>query len=499
MGDPAQLPPQLQGGSFTERSLGRPLMSRLATAGGLHPLLLDTQYRCHPLIARIPNVSFYQGRLRDGVEAEQRLPLVPGLPHLAFIDVSADAGRTNRAHQGEAEAAAAVVRLVLNAGVPAPSVCVCVFFHAQSQAIRSCFGGDGCPVDVATVDSFQGQERDVVVLSFCGPPAGGFATAERINVSLTRARTHLLVIGNSKSLPGEAWWAELLKASRKTAGGYVPVRSLPVRLPSAWGNLAPTPGASPPGAAAHLLLPDPAPAGGVNAAPTGAADDALPATAAAWDDEWSDGSWGGPGGAPPEARAAARRDAADDAASDEVQIMEVENEAGLTNGTPEGLDAQFESLPLTVDDLWDANVAKLILQYLKHRKADVRAFRETQLGGLFERLFPGAINTRHFDGRFIWLQSHAETWLSMHGADTSMAAVARRRPEELVRLRERSPSVAAELERQLGQEAEDEADLDGGFAFPSAACSPGGGSDWGTAAGPAEAAAAERGTEDYLY
>lgn len=33
---------------------------------GLEPLLLDTQYRMHPLIAEIPSQLFYQGRLKSG-------------------------------------------------------------------------------------------------------------------------------------------------------------------------------------------------------------------------------------------------------------------------------------------------------------------------------------------------------------------------------------------------------------------------------------------------
>lgn len=48
---------------------------------GLAPVLLDMQYRMHPLIAEFPSARFYQGKLKTGITSEER-PLPQGaLPH----------------------------------------------------------------------------------------------------------------------------------------------------------------------------------------------------------------------------------------------------------------------------------------------------------------------------------------------------------------------------------------------------------------------------------
>lgn len=46
---------------------------------GLAPILLDMQYRMHPLIAEFPSARFYQGMLKTGIAAEER-PLPKGTP-----------------------------------------------------------------------------------------------------------------------------------------------------------------------------------------------------------------------------------------------------------------------------------------------------------------------------------------------------------------------------------------------------------------------------------
>lgn len=56
-------------------------------------------------------------------------------------------------------------------------------------------------VEVNTIDSFQGQERDVIVMSCVRTGGIGFlADTQRLNVALTRARCSLLLCGNFTSL-----------------------------------------------------------------------------------------------------------------------------------------------------------------------------------------------------------------------------------------------------------------------------------------------------------
>jgi regulator of nonsense transcripts 1 len=57
-----------------EYGLDVPLMSRLLGAG-LPSLLLEIQYRMHPVIAEFPSQLFYAGRVRSGVKAADRPPI----------------------------------------------------------------------------------------------------------------------------------------------------------------------------------------------------------------------------------------------------------------------------------------------------------------------------------------------------------------------------------------------------------------------------------------
>jgi superfamily I DNA and/or RNA helicase len=271
-GDPLQLPPVVAdppapaGGA---PGLARPLFVRLA-ARGAAPALLRRQYRCHPDVAAIANAAFYGGRLLDGVAAADRAALVPGLPPVAAVDVrgeeSRGGGGGSRANAAEAEAAAAVVALALAAGVPPARVGVICFYRAQAYAARAAVdraapaaaaagreaaraaraaaraaaGGGavdpdaaaaaeaaadakwGGAVAVATVDSFQGQERDVVVLTTAVTRAAAFvAKPTRLNVALTRARHHLVIVGHAPALAASApALAAALARARASPGGW---------------------------------------------------------------------------------------------------------------------------------------------------------------------------------------------------------------------------------------------------------------------------------------
>jgi hypothetical protein len=144
----------------------------------------------------------------------------------------------------EARFAALIAARVVEVGVSAGEVGVITLYKAQERAIINNLAGilsregvkevceeddvggeDDGAVKVSTVDAFQGQEKDVIILSLCGAHGGsGFVTPERINVALTRARRHLIVLGDSRA-PGmnkHPAWGSCLKISRTSPNGYKP-------------------------------------------------------------------------------------------------------------------------------------------------------------------------------------------------------------------------------------------------------------------------------------
>lgn len=77
-------------------------------------------------------------------------------------------------------------------------------------------GGNGLQVNVSTVDSYQGRQLDVIILSCVrASPAGsgvGFvADMRRMNVSITRAKRALWILGAAATLRRSPVWAALLQ------------------------------------------------------------------------------------------------------------------------------------------------------------------------------------------------------------------------------------------------------------------------------------------------
>jgi len=216
VGDHCQLPPTVLSTRAEEEGHGVPLFSRMV-ACGVPPFMLDTQYRMHPCIAMFPSDLFYGGLLKTGVSAPERRPLA-GFPWpreefpCAFIPVQGvemDDG-VSKYNEAEAEAACSAVSMLLQGGQCTVSdIAVVTPYAAQAKLIRRMTRRmaemTGPPyVEVSSVDGFQGREKEAVVFSAVRSNdygAIGFTSDwRRINVSFTRARRALIVIGNDFTL-----------------------------------------------------------------------------------------------------------------------------------------------------------------------------------------------------------------------------------------------------------------------------------------------------------
>jgi hypothetical protein len=216
VGDHCQLPPTVLSTRAEEEGHGVPLFSRMV-ACGVHPFMLDTQYRMHPSIAMFPSDLFYGGKLNNGVSAPERRPL-PGFEWpreefpVAFIPIRGielDDG-VSKMNEEEAACACEVVTQLLHGGQCRPSdIAVVTPYAAQARLIRrmtrqitQSFGQEY--IEVSSVDGFQGREKEAVIFSAVRSNdygAIGFTSDwRRVNVSFTRARRALIVIGNDATL-----------------------------------------------------------------------------------------------------------------------------------------------------------------------------------------------------------------------------------------------------------------------------------------------------------
>jgi len=215
VGDHCQLPPTVLSTHAAEEGLGVPLFSRMV-ACGVPPFMLDTQYRMHPAIAMFPSDLFYGGKLISGVSPPERRPLA-GFPWpreefpVAFVPIphgiEVDDG-VSKINEAEAEAACHSVRLLLDGGQCRPQdIAVVTPYAAQVRLIRRLTKKlvQGPPyVEVSSTDGFQGREKEAVVFSAVRSndygTVGFVSDWRRVNVSFTRARRGLIVIGNDVTL-----------------------------------------------------------------------------------------------------------------------------------------------------------------------------------------------------------------------------------------------------------------------------------------------------------
>jgi DNA replication ATP-dependent helicase Dna2 len=200
IGDDRQLPPVVRTAELAHSMFER-LKAGAERDGSGELTLLDTQYRMHPQIMSVSNRLFYDGRLRSGVSAEDRLP-PDGAP---VMMVPVDADPVERVNLREVEAVSRLVHHYLSeCAVPASAIGVISPFRAQVVQLRKQLQNTGVAVD--TVERFQGGERDIVILSLVRSQGRGFVFDEhRFNVAITRARRKLIFVAHPDLFKGSRY------------------------------------------------------------------------------------------------------------------------------------------------------------------------------------------------------------------------------------------------------------------------------------------------------
>ena len=215
IGDSRQLPPVLLSRSVLDDDSGS-VFERFSFRAAKHSVMLEETYRMNDPLTRWASSTYYGGALRSvGEAACRRLRLdrapeaypallapEPSAIFLATLDIEARA-RSDR----DAELVADLCGVAHAAGLPLDQMAVVTPFRAQGRAVRRelarRLGGDRAKRIVAdTVERMQGQERELIILSlaagdqaYLGAISSFFFQPERLNVSMTRAKTKLIVIG----------------------------------------------------------------------------------------------------------------------------------------------------------------------------------------------------------------------------------------------------------------------------------------------------------------
>jgi ATP-dependent RNA/DNA helicase IGHMBP2 len=230
--------------------------------------LLTVQHRMHPDIAAYVSKASYEGQLEDAPEV-QAYPFVTRKPFpvaLHFVDTEGMRGGGERRGPGgalrneaEVRVAAQVVRLLDERCPRELSMAVIAMYAEQVERLRQALGRRKFkrPVKIDTVDSFEGREEDLVVISLVRSNERGrigfLRVPNRLNVAISRARRLVACIGDSATLRAgeESMYGVLVEAARST-GGWLSAAELvtPVkRTPAPRRRTAATAGAPAEGAA----------------------------------------------------------------------------------------------------------------------------------------------------------------------------------------------------------------------------------------------------------
>ena len=199
--------------------------------------MLVQQYRCHEHIMNVFN-HFYQNELQLGWEGQNNNKrhnvkllsngrnIIEPDKHIYFVDCKQnethEADSTSMYNTGEAKVVVELIRKLNNYFKQNPererlSIGIICTYGDQARKIKDILKSEKVKMDafktdiekmiVSTVDDFQGDERDIIILSTVRNPEDpkrsnpGFILAyQRINVALSRARKMLIVVGNRKYL-----------------------------------------------------------------------------------------------------------------------------------------------------------------------------------------------------------------------------------------------------------------------------------------------------------
>lgn len=228
VGDTSQLPATVLSQDAQNALLGRSLFERLSS-NGAEPLMLTIQYRMSTEVRKFPSKCFYNDMLSDSDSVLAREPerFHSIWPLHSYMVFDVQKGLEKRSKQRslrnmeEAKLAALLVSRAMKDIAKTHSIAIITPYREQRDCIWKCLqnqlGSDNAAeikrVRIETVDSFQGQEAELVVFSAVrASPEGGIgflADTRRMNVALTRARCTLWVLGSASSLKQVEAWEQL--------------------------------------------------------------------------------------------------------------------------------------------------------------------------------------------------------------------------------------------------------------------------------------------------
>ena len=248
-GDHQQLPPTIKCYEAMKQGLGKTLMERIVENQPDAVTLLKVQYRMNDSIMKFSSDWFYHGEVesdgsvkhRSVLDYEHPIEWIDGHEMLQQVNqelkeeekldidfaeqfIGENHGRINKA---EAELVLSTLNNYINkigqerflaerldVGIISPYKVQTQYLRQQIRK-RAEFRPFRQVISVNTVDGFQGQERDIIMISLVRSNDNGqigfLSDLRRMNVAMTRARMKLIIFGDKSTLQHHAFYRKLIK------------------------------------------------------------------------------------------------------------------------------------------------------------------------------------------------------------------------------------------------------------------------------------------------
>ena len=247
-GDHCQLPPTVKSLEALKGGLGTTLMERIVNNKPECVSLLEVQYRMNDEIMQFSSDYFYHGKMRSAPEVAHRVIHEGDAPILWFDTSAINLGEDEqdnfreqfigetfgRVNKGEAGLTLSLLQIYfqrvgkqyildnrIDVGIISP-------YRAQVQYIkrlirkRAFFKPFRHLITVNTVDGFQGQERDVILISLVRANDAGqigfLRDLRRMNVAMTRARMKLFILGDAPTMTRHPFYRRLFNYIQRVRG-----------------------------------------------------------------------------------------------------------------------------------------------------------------------------------------------------------------------------------------------------------------------------------------
>ncbi|MBL7762601.1 MAG: AAA family ATPase [Chitinophagaceae bacterium] len=212
-GDHWQLPPTVLSNEAATLGFNQSILeTAIATVKEVY--LLNTQYRMREAIAGFSSNYFYNDLLLTASH------LTNTGTHITFIDTAGSGYNEKHGPDGislQNEGELNIVRQLLETETIEPRTAAFISpYSGQATAAKEVLPKE---MRISTIDSFQGQEKEAIILSLVRSNDDGdigfLKDYRRMNVAITRAKEQLIVIGDSATIGGDAFYNSFLSYVEK--------------------------------------------------------------------------------------------------------------------------------------------------------------------------------------------------------------------------------------------------------------------------------------------